>query len=125
MSESIVQKKTARLIQQELSELLGRNYPGIEATILTVSVVRISPDLGLAKVFISVLPDALLEETVRFLNEEVYEVRHRLSQRIRNKMRRVPDLMFHMDDSFREADRINKLMDELEIPTGQEGEETD
>ncbi len=123
MSESIVQRKTATLIQQELSELLGRNYPGVKATILTVSMVRMSPDLGLAKIYISALPDNLIESTVDFLNEQVWEIRHRLSQRIRNKMRQVPELMFYVDDSFREAERINKLIDSIDIPEKGEEEE--
>jgi ribosome-binding factor A len=125
MSETIVQKKTATLIQKELSDILSRDLLDLKATIITVSVVRMSPDLGLAKVYISTLPDKVLEETVGQLNEQNREVRYQLGRRIRNRMRKMPELMFYVDDSFREAEKIDRILDQLEIPETKEDEETD
>ncbi|MEL7533582.1 MAG: 30S ribosome-binding factor RbfA [Bacteroidota bacterium] len=116
MSETIVQKKVASLIQLELSEILSRQLTYVPGILLTVTVVRVVPDLSLAKVYISTLPDAKLEETVKALHENNWEVRFALGKRIRNKVRKIPELIFYADDSFVEAERINKIMDSLEIP---------
>ncbi|MEL6652549.1 MAG: 30S ribosome-binding factor RbfA [Bacteroidota bacterium] len=116
MSESIVQKKTAALIQQELSEILSRQLSYVPGILLTVTVVRVVPDLSLAKVYVSTLPDSKLEETVKALRDNSWEVRFALGQRIRNKVRKIPELNFYADDSYAEAERINQLMDRLDIP---------
>ncbi|MEL6593381.1 MAG: 30S ribosome-binding factor RbfA, partial [Bacteroidota bacterium] len=106
MSESIVQKKTAALIQQELSEILSRQLSYVPGILLTVTVVRVVPDLSLAKVYVSTLPDSKLEETVKALRDNSWEVRFALGQRIRNKVRKIPELNFYADDSYAEAERI-------------------
>ncbi|MEM6342278.1 MAG: 30S ribosome-binding factor RbfA [Bacteroidota bacterium] len=116
MSETIVQKKVASLIQLELSEILSRQLTYVPGILLTVTVVRVVPDLSLAKVYISTLPDSKIEETVKALRENNWEVRYALGQRIRNKVRKIPELIFYVDDSFAEAERINKIMEDLEIP---------
>lgn len=116
MSESVVQKRTAKLIQQELADILSRELTYLSGALLTVSQVRVPPDLGLAKVYVSVLPDTRLEEAATTLNENAWEIRRALSQRIRNKLRKMPELRFYADDSYKEAERINRLLDEIDVP---------
>lgn len=124
MAESIVQKKTAKLIQQELGDIFSHELTYLSGALLTISHVRVPADLGLAKVYVSVLPDHRLEEATNLLNEQSWEVRHALSRRIRNKLRKMPELRFYADDSFKEAQRINQMLDEMEIPSqGEEKEE--
>lgn len=125
MSETIVQKKLAKLIQQELGPLLSQAHAYTPGALLTVSQVRITADLSLAKAYISVLPDAKLQAAVDALNEQAWAVRHSLAGRIRNKVRKVPDLRFYADDSFVEADRINRLIDQLDIPPDAETDAED
>jgi len=114
MSESIVQKKIARLVQRELSEIiqLGGYAPGVMPSI---TVVRMTPDLSLARVYVSVFPDSKLEETVALFNAEQRELRRQLAARIRNKVRKIPEIRFYVDDSFIEAEKINKLLDQLDM----------
>ena len=112
MGESIVQKKLGKLIQLELSEILGFKSGFLPQGLLTVSQVRVTADLGLAKVYISFLPDTQLEAAATLLNGHSWEIRKQLAGRIRNKVRKIPELNFYADDSFREADRINQLLDE-------------
>lgn len=114
MSETIVQKKLAKLIQQELGTILNRYDKLVKGKIITVSVVRITRDLGLAKVYISLFPDKALEEVVDMLNENTWEIRYQLAGKIKNKIRKIPDLQFYKDDSFQEAERINNLLDSLQ-----------
>ena len=120
MGESIVQKKVAKLIQQELAGVLSFGRQPMPGTMVTVSVVRVSPDLGLAKVYISAFPDGKLKEVVKSLNENNWEYRHLLAQRIRNKVRNIPELKFFVDDTFAGADRMSNLLDDLEIPPEEE-----
>lgn len=117
MSETIVQKKTAKLIQQELSDLLSLKLVYVSGVMLTVSVVRVVPDLSLAKIYVSAFPDNRIVEVVETLNNRTWEIRKELAQRIRNKVRQVPELRFYEDDSFKEADRINRMLDELAPPS--------
>lgn len=116
MSETIVQKKTAKLIQQELSDLLSFKLRYVSGALLTVSEVKVVPDLSLAKIFVSVLPDSRIPEVVQVLNKQSWEIRKELAARIRNKVRQVPELRFYEDDSFKEADRITRLLDDLVPP---------
>lgn len=112
MADSIVQQKIARLIQRELSEILLRGHAPAGG-LVTLSVVRVSPDLEHAKAYLSVFPDALLEETVESYNAKHWQLRHELSGRIRSKLRKMPELRFYADDSGRESERINRLLDSI------------
>lgn len=114
MGESIVQKKVAKLVQQELGDLFSHELNYVPGTFPTVTVVRVPADLGLAKVYVSVLPDTRLQEVAEALNENAWEVRHLLAKRIRNKVRKIPELRFYADDSMKEAERINQMLDELQ-----------
>ena len=80
---------------------------------ITISVVRVTGDLGIAKIYITTLPDSKLEETVDRLNEGSWQIRKQLAARIRNKVRKMPELRFFVDDTFEEAARIEKLLDEV------------
>lgn len=121
MSETIVQKKLNKLINQELGGLIVLNSPYISGGLLTISVVRITKDLSLAKVYISVLPESKMEDTITSLNENAWEIRFELGKRIRNKVRKIPELRFYADDSYKEAEKINKLLDQIK----QEEEDTE
>lgn len=125
MAESIVQRKLSRLIQEELSQMFTLSQRGKLEVMLTVSQTKVTADLSLAKVYISAFPDNKLKETVDDLNERNWEIRHALAARIKNKVRKIPDVRFYADDSFSEADKINSLIDTLEIqPADEEDEAT-
>lgn len=122
MAESIVQRKLSRLIQEELSQMFTQSQRGKIEVMLTVSQTKVTADLSLAKVYISAFPDNKLKETVDDLNERNWEIRHALAARIKNKVRKIPDIRFYADDSFAEADKINSLIDTLEIQPEDEEE---
>lgn len=123
MAESIVQKKLSRLIQEELSQMFTLSQRGKLEVMLTVSQTKVTADLSLAKVYISAFPDNKLKETVDDLNERNWEIRHALAARIKNKVRKIPDVRFYADDSFAEADKINSLIDTLEIQPADDEDE--
>ncbi len=110
MSESVVQKKLAKLILQEVSHLLAFEVKIAPGSMITLSVVRVTGDLSIAKIYVTVLPDKDREEIVEALNERDWEIRKALAARIRNKVRKIPELRFYYDDSFDEARKIDELL---------------
>lgn len=112
MTESIVQKKLGKLIQKEISAHLSGQHdvPGV---MLTVSVVRVTGDLGLAKIYVSCFPDAQLDSAVEALNANSWEIRKWLASRIKNKVRKIPELRFYGDDTYQKAEQIEQLLNEI------------
>jgi len=112
MADSIVQKKLAKLIQQEVSEILNQSTY-IPNAMLTVSVVRITGDLSIAKVYVSCFPDHKLQEAADTLNQHAWEIRKQLAQKIKNKVRKIPELRFYPDNTLQEAERIEDLLNQI------------
>lgn len=109
---SIRQDKVARLLQKDLGEILqqkGTEY--LPGKMITVTVVRISPDLGFAKTFVSIFPSDEPKKDLEVLRAQENEVRFLLGKRVKNQLRIVPDVAFFLDDSLDYAERINELLD--------------
>lgn len=105
------QNKVSRLIQKELSEFFlkeSRNEFG--GAMITTTVVRITPDLSLARVYISVFPTEKRDETMQKITLKNRYIRHYLAQRVKNQLRKMPELEFYIDDSLDYADRIGQLL---------------
>ena len=117
MAGSVRQQKFSRLIQKELSDIFQRDQRGIVGTaFITIVDVRISPDLSVAKVYISMMlaPDkkAILDK----LDVHKKEIRKALGVRIRNQARIVPELAFFIDEVEEKAQRLDDLLKGLHIP---------
>jgi ribosome-binding factor A len=109
--ETTRQKKVARLIQKELADLfLRRNNELAPGKLLSVTVVRVSTDLSLAKVFLSIFPSASREEVLNSVKDHSHKLRFELGQKVRNQLRIVPELAFFIDDSYDYIDNIDKLL---------------
>lgn len=117
MSESKRQLKFAKLIRQEVSEILQRDFIGrTSGTLVTVSDVSMSPDLGLAKIYFSIFPVAQSEKVMEMLHAEKSKVRGALGRRIGKEVRIIPELAFFDDRTAEEASKMDQLLDSLEIP---------
>ena len=112
MSETIVQRKVAKLIQRELGAIIDRGQFYSQA-MLTVSVVRVTRDLSIAKVYVSCFPEKHLPQAIETLEAESWQIRKSLGQRIRNKVRKIPEVRFYGDDTLQEAERIEELLDQI------------
>ncbi len=112
--QSKVQKRLGKLIRQNLAELFIRELQP-EDTIVSVHYVLVTKDLNIANIYISAFPDKKLAMILEFLNSEQgnKEVRKKLASRIRNKVRRVPELRFFEDEIQKEAEKIEKLFEEI------------
>lgn len=125
--ESKRQQKFSRLIQKELAEVFQREVPHLfGGAYISVSVVRVSPDLGLARVYLSVMNakdgnEMLLQE----LRVNTKTIRHLLAQRIKSQVRVVPELVFFLDDTAEYSAKIDKLFANLDIPPAPEEDEDD
>lgn len=109
--ESTRQKKVARLVQKELADIfLRKNNEIAHGKLVSVTLVRVSPDLSLAKVFLSVFPSANREEVLNSVKEHSHKFRYELGQKVRNQLRIVPEIAFFIDDSYDYIDNIDKLL---------------
>ena len=124
MKESKRQKQAAGLIQRDLSELFQRNaatWLG-KPTFVTVTNVTMSPDLSVAKVYLSFVLDDKRQTMMDTLNQRKSDVRRLLGNRIGKAVRVVPELIFYLDESADYASHIDQLLSELDIPPAEDDE---
>ncbi len=109
--DSTRQQKIARQIQRDIAEILQRDLADdIRGSLLTVTTVRVSPDLAYAKIYVSVFPFERSEATVELLREKNWLIRKLLGARIRNQLKVVPELEFFIDDSLEYIENIDTLL---------------
>ncbi|NTV02712.1 MAG: 30S ribosome-binding factor RbfA [Chlorobiaceae bacterium] len=107
---SIRTDKVSSLLQRELSDILQKELPR-SGPLATVVEVKITPDLGIARAYISVIgPDKEREALMAHLKDETKNIRKILSSRIRHQFRRIPELEFYEDRLFEQASRIEELL---------------
>lgn len=108
--ESTRQSKIARLIQKELSEIFLLQAKSMPGVLVSVTSVRVSPDLSIARAHISVFPSERGDEIVSNLNGNVRAIRYELGVRLRHQLRIIPELKFFIDDSLDYLERIDELL---------------
>jgi len=109
--ESTRQQKVARQIQKDLSEIFMLESRAIaQNKMITVTVVRMSPDLSLAKVYLSIFPSENASEFLEKLQHHAKHIRLELGKRVRHQLRIVPELAFFIDDSLDYLDHIDELL---------------
>ena len=115
----------ASLLQQELAAVLQRDLPHLFGGGLapSISTVKVTPDLGQARVYLSLLIGADADARLAAVLDNAKEIRHALAKRIRKTARVVPELLFFHDDSAAYAARMDEIMSGLDIP--KEEKETD
>ena len=109
--DSTRQLKVSRLIQKELGEIFQREtkvYFG--NALITVTQVRVSPDLGVAKVYVSLFNVPDVEALHKSIQVHTKEIRLKLADRVRKQVRIIPNLVFFIDDSLDYAMRIDELL---------------
>ncbi len=109
--ESTRQKKVSRLIQKELADIfLKRGNELAHGKLVSITRVRVSPDLSFAKAYISIFPATNQKDILHSIEEHTSKIRFELGQKVRSQLRIVPDLAFHIDDSLDYIDKIDKLL---------------
>lgn len=114
---TVRQQKFARLIQKELSDIFQRDKRGIlEKEFVTISEVDMSPDLSLARVFLSMMLAKDKNALLGRINLRKREIRKALGDKIAKQARIVPELAFYLDEVEEKAFRMDKLIESLHIP---------
>lgn len=108
--ESTRQAKISRLLQKELSEIFRRETAKLGNVMVSVSSVKVSPDLSIAKAYLSVFPSEQALEVIENINAQAKTVRYELAQKVRFQLRRCPELQFYLDDSIDYLENIDKLL---------------
>lgn len=108
--ETTRQNKISRLIQKELSEIFLLQTKSMNGVLVSVSAVRISPDMSIARVYLSVFPSERSQEIVKNINDNIKSIRYELGTRVRHQLRIIPELKFFVDDSLDYAERIDELL---------------
>lgn len=117
MAESTRQQKYSKLIQKELSDIFLRDKRGIlENAFITIADVRMSPDLSVAKVYISMLLVKEKEKVLENITLHKGEIRKALGNRIGKQVRIIPELIFFKDEVEENATRLDELIKNLNIP---------
>lgn len=105
------QNKVSRLLQKELGDFFQREGNGMfSGKMITVTNVRITPDLGQARIFLSIFPSLAKKDFENILQENSGHIRHELGNRIRYQLRTIPELNFFLDDSLDYIDNIDRLL---------------
>jgi ribosome-binding factor A len=99
-----------RLLQKELGDMFIHVSSTFKGTILSVSEVRISPDLSVAKAYISVFPQSQNEYVIETLKNSSRSIRYELGKRIKNQVRVIPELIFKLDETLDKLETIDRLL---------------
>jgi ribosome-binding factor A len=117
MSGSTRQQKYSRLVQKELSEIFQRDKRGIlENTFISIAEVKMSPDLSVAKVYLSMTLAKDKEKVLEKINTNKKDIRKALGERIGKQVRIIPEIVFYIDEVEENAKRIEDIIKNLNIP---------
>ena len=108
--ETTRQNKISRLLQKELSEIFLLQTKAMPGILISVRAVRISPDMSIARVYLSVFPSEKAEEMVKNINENMKSIRFELGTRVRHQLQIIPELKFFVDDSLDYIEKIDSLL---------------
>lgn len=108
--ETTRQNKISRLLQKEISDIFLNETRKMHGTLISVSIVRVSPDLSVAKVYLSIFPTEKGTEILNSIRESAKEIRYELASRVRFQLRKTPELSFYIDDSLDYIEKIDTLL---------------
>lgn len=109
--ETTRQQKVARLIQKEMADMFQTEPHLINKhNLITVTGVRVSKDLSIARIFVSVFATKEKQQTIDMLEDKNKEIRYKLGQRIKHQLRVVPEIMFVLDDTLDYIENIENLL---------------
>jgi len=110
--ETTRQKKVSKLLQKDIAEILQKKLKkqGSLGVLLSITKVSVTVDFSVAKVFLSVFPSQMSEQIIQEVSKMSSRIRHEVAQKAKKQLRKVPELLFFLDDSL---DYIEKIEDSL------------
>ena len=118
MEETQRQKKIGNLLQKDLVDILqgSATQGGMRGVIISVSKVKVTTDLSIAKIYLSIFPNEKAVELLSGIKANANSIRHEMAQRTRNQLRRMPQLDFFIDDSIEYIDGIERSLKGVDNP---------
>lgn len=111
--ESKRQQRIQKLLQKDLGIIFQQELPTVvHNAMVTVTKVNITPDLGLAKVYLSIFATGEKNDVLKGIQKHASEIRGKLGNRIRHQLRQVPELHFYEDDSLDYIEHIDDLLNQ-------------
>ena len=104
------QNKIARLLQKELSVIFQEQTRALHGVMVSVTRVKISPDLSICTAYLSIFPSEKGEEMLQNIIKNEKQIRYELGTRVRYQLRIIPELRFFIDDSLDYIERIDELL---------------
>ncbi|MBE9585416.1 30S ribosome-binding factor RbfA [Mucilaginibacter sp. JRF] len=112
--ESKRQQKFAGVIQQDLAAIFQREGAAyLPDTLVTITKVRVTPDLAIARVFLSFFNNNNTQQALQLVKSHASEIRYKLGARIKDQVRIIPQLEFFVDDTNEYVERMDKLFDKI------------
>ena len=104
------QNRIARLLQKELAEIFQRQTRAMHGVLVSVTKVKISPDLSICTAYLSIFPSERGDELMKNINASEKTIRYELGTRVHNQLRIIPELRFFIDDSLDYMEHIDQLL---------------
>lgn len=104
------QNRIARLLQKELSLIFQSQTRMMHGIMVSVTQAKVSPDLSICTAYLSIFPSEKGEEILKNVTKNASQIRYELGTRVRNQLRIIPELRFHIDDSLDYIERIDELL---------------
>ncbi|MBQ9439108.1 MAG: ribosome-binding factor A [Paludibacteraceae bacterium] len=108
--DSTRQLKISRLLQKELGKIFLNYARSMHGVLLTVTEVRISPDLSIAHCYLSIFPTERANEIMTQIEDDTSKIRFQLGNIVHNQLRIIPELNFHIDPTLDKLDHIDELL---------------
>jgi ribosome-binding factor A len=122
--ESKRQQKFAGVLQQDLAAIFQREGMSIlPNTLVTITKVRVTPDLAIARVFLSFFNNVNTQQSLQTVKSHASEIRYKLGARIKDQVRVIPQLEFFVDDTNEYVERMDKIFDKISKEPRQPDEE--
>lgn len=111
MMETTRQQKVAKQIQKDISDIFIKEASGlVRGTLTTVTYVRMTPDLSIARIHLSIFPFDKSKEVMESVERNSWVIRKALGERIRHQFKMVPELTFFLDDSLEYEEKMDSLI---------------
>ncbi len=115
--ESVRQQKVARLIQKEMADIFLKESRMLFGNVfISITTVRMSPDLSVAKLYLSIMMAADKKGMLKEIQAQSKELRKLLGERIRKQVRIIPEIVFYLDDNVDYANHMDDVMSKITIP---------
>jgi ribosome-binding factor A len=109
-------ERLAAVIKKDLGQIIQKSYQP-DGTFVTITNVVLTDDLSIAKVYLSVFSPGRDDKPVyEFINESIDEIRYELASKIKNQVRKIPELHFYQDDTAEYVNKIEQLFKKVDIP---------